>query len=232
MTPKVYIYGINGNMGRRYSAVCRHLGVDFDGCDIGRDSADPVASFTHRIIATPTMNHLTLINQIRNCGVSVLCEKPFINDARDMDYLESSMLMAKSVGMKLSMVSQYDFFGDFCGAYFGAPWDGTEYDFYQSGRDGLPWDCINIIWHARGKISLKNESPIWRCIINGEHLEIGRMDEAYVDMIDSWIRNKEYYPEYQLIVDKHKRVLDYIDGKFNLGTDSDTSKKLLNTFTA
>lgn len=202
---KIYIFGNKGNMGRRYAAVLKLLEHEAVGGDVGDKVLDDreFGNYDGFIIATPTDTHLDYIEFLLKCGKPVLCEKPFATNAGAQ--LRNVLQEAEAAKMQLSMVSQYDFLG-FQGSY-GA----TSYDYYKSGPDGLAWDCINIIRKAKASIRLKNESPIWKCTINGTALCPNMMDQAYIEMIDSWL-TKKYEPQYDMILAAHEKVVDYLKG--------------------
>jgi hypothetical protein len=212
---KVYIFGNRGNMGRRYNAVLKYLGHETHGTDIEDNRKDRFNcnDYDAIIIATPTFTHLDFIDYLMECGKPILCEKPFINDAAHIGSLRHCMKSAEQSKMKISMVSQYDYmvpsFDDpsFEGRY-------TSYDYFRTGNDGLAWDCINVIWHARSKIILRNESPIWTCRINSAPMFSDRIDHSYIAMIKDWLEGS-YQPQYDRIVKCHQKVLDYLDGKFD-----------------
>lgn len=207
---KIFIFGIKGNMGRRYSAILKYLGYDYDGIDLEDiyDSNRALRHFDRFIIATPTLTHLDFLDSMIDFRKPVLCEKPIITDSR-LNRLEHFVKAAKDSEMKLSMVSQYDHL------VVGNKGNSeTYYNYFKTGNDGLAWDCINIIWHADGKIHLANDSPVWKCEINGLRLTIDQMDFAYIKMIEKWIE-EPYLPQYDRILKSHQKVLDYLDGKFH-----------------
>jgi Oxidoreductase family, NAD-binding Rossmann fold len=201
----MYIFGNKGNMGRRYAAVLKLLEHEAVGGDVGDEVPDDrdFGNYDGFIIATPTDTHLDYIEFLLKCGKPVLCEKPFTTNAGAQ--LRNVLQEAKAEKMQLSMVSQYDFLG-FQGSY-----GPTSYDYYKSGPDGLAWDCINIIRKAKASIRLKNESPIWKCTINGTALCPNMMDQSYIEMIDSWL-HKPYEPQYDMILAAHEKVADYLKG--------------------
>ncbi len=209
---KVFIFGNKGNMGRRYASILRYLGHEALGCDLGDNARNSMAyqQSDYIIVATPTNDHLSLLKFLAHEGKNVLCEKPI---TKDFDKLIDFISLAENQKMHLSMVSQYDYM-------IPNPMDHTydnlltSYDYFQTGKDGIAWDCINIIWHARSKIKLKNTSPTWRCVINGYPLNRGMVDFSYVEMIENWL-SKPYEPQYDRILKSHKKVLDFIDGKFD-----------------
>lgn len=176
---KVYLFGYNGNMARRYRAI-----LDFLGHEHGGEDVDGVHGFPHKdadalIVATPTYTHCDLLQHLRRCGKPILCEKPLSTFPAQ---LEACLTELKEAGTRLSMVSQYDYLID-------PKAEGeTIYDYYRSGADGLFWDCINIVKHAKGPITLRNKSPFWKCMVNGQILNIEDMDYAYIDMMEDWLK--------------------------------------------
>lgn len=225
---KVHIHGNRGNMGKRYAAILDYLKIPFGGSDL--DDSPLIGSYknyTHHIIATPTLTHLKFIRDLYSFRVPILCEKPLfsiyptgkgnLNEKfeKKMEDLKYTLSLFQGSGSQLTMIDQYKYALKKkikSGTTLVA--DLTSYDYYHSGSDKIAWDCINIIGAAVGKIELKAKSPIWKCSINGIKLNLQDINEAYVDMIDDWLYGP-YIPQYDSIIDKHQKVLDYLDGKFN-----------------
>lgn len=207
---KVFIYGIKGNMGQRYKSILEYLGHEVYGQDLGERKAEDLKACHAIIIASPTTQHMLHIHNllIDQEQRPILCEKPFICDEDKFDDLQDLIADCEEEKMKLSMVSQYDYLAD---RIAKGP---TLYDYFKTGKDGLAWDCINIIWNAKGKIKLKNKSPEWHCILNGVELKIEEMDWAYVKMLQDWLKDP-YVSQYKRIIKSHKKVLEYLDGKFD-----------------
>ena len=209
MKKKVFIFGNKGNMGQRYSAILKYLGHDVSGTDIDETPIEWVMRFQASdaiIVASDTESHASIVENLIPQSRPILCEKPI---TKDLSRLKQIVEEARSVGTKLSMVSQYDWLTN--GHIDGGP---TVYDYFKSGKDGLAWDCINIIWHAKGKIRLANQSPFWDCQINGHYLDLSEMDYAYIHMIEDWLE-QPYAPQYDRILNAHGKVLDFLNGKFN-----------------
>ena len=196
---KVYIYGYNGNMARRYRAILSRLGHEAGGEDLGTIHGFSLAEADAVIVATPTDTHARLLMDLRDSGKPILCEKPI---TKRLDELEHVLQALKGTGTKLQMVSQYDYLVD---DDFEGP---TVYDYFKSGSDGLYWDCINIIKHARDYVRVSNDSPVWKCMINGQKLNIGLMDRAYIEMIKDWLANLKQPTDYAGIWRAHKKVHD------------------------
>lgn len=198
----VMVLGGMGNMGRRYCAVLRHLGIKAVPIDVADGSMAKMESsllgVQGIIIATPTGSHANDIADLSPFGLPLLCEKPI---STKMARVISSLAIAKHTQTPLSMVNQYCMLTD--------PNDvgDSYYDYWNHGRDGLAWDCISVIALARGKITLGEESPKWMCAINGRQLSSAMMDQAYIEMIRDWCKNP--LPAYEYIELAHNKVQEF-----------------------
>ena len=191
----ICIIGHKGGMGQRYGAILNHIGQDWFGVDVGDGSLNRDAS--GYIIATPTHTHAEFIGWLKDLGKPILCEKPI---SKNLSVLEKLIYDCEKAGTQLQMVSQYDHL-----VKHGSE-GPTVYDYYKHGGDGLYWDCINVIHHAKGSILIKEKSPIWTCIINGHQLNLGDMDRAYIEMILGWLETP--VSNYSRIWDSHKKAYD------------------------
>lgn len=206
---KVMVVGARGQMGRRYCAILRHLEIPLFEVELGDDEAPP-PGITHIIIATPTATHCDQIRLYSEMELPVLCEKPIATDTGQVYRL---IEFCEEKGVKLRCVNQYKYVifgdemvdGDEAGALeeIGA---ATEYDYVNTGKDGKYWDCISIIALATGGVSIKNESPIWTCRINGDEKYLDRMDHAYIAMVKDFIENPPTTPETDYIFNAHTKV--------------------------
>jgi hypothetical protein len=82
----------------------------------------------------------------------------------------------------------------------------SHYNYWNSGKDGQEWDCINIIGLSHKPPLLLNNSPKWMASINGLDLNLSDMDQAYCDMLRDWYRKPEGDMDY--IVKAHQKVWD------------------------
>lgn len=141
---KILICGHLGNMGRRYEAIVKHLGHEV----IGKDLEDQVGvqRFDKVIVATPTENHLEHCEELAEYNIPFLCEKPVSKDPKEID---------KLMGKQGYMVNNWAFV--FPGIRLLPGNNNIEYDFYNTGKDGVEWDCIQTIYLAN-KISIKTDS--------------------------------------------------------------------------
>lgn len=206
---KVLLMGALGSMGSRYCAILKHLGVDYSIYDVQlRMSLESAAQGCDRVlIATPTQAHtFSIRDAIRVLpGKPILCEKPITKDMVELSKLIAECAEAKS---DLRVVFQYK------RAYLDDFGSGpTHYNFYRHGGDGLYWDCIQIIGLARGLVTLREDSPIWDCVINGTRLSIADMDRAYVAYLADWLHNPELCVGVKDILSIHKKVQELIDAR-------------------
>lgn len=194
---KVFIYGYRGNMARRYRAIVGVLDHECAGVDVNDESDGDftVDEADAIIVATPTATHLRIIHSLLDCGKPILCEKPI---SKDLAGLRQLMAACASHGTRLQMVSQYDHLVD------PDALGDTRFSYFKTGPDGMPWDCLQIIWHAKETPRLSTRSPIWTCQINGLPLSLGDMDEAYVDEIKTWLARPRN--DIGRILDAHEKV--------------------------
>ena len=135
-------------------------------------------------------------------GKPILCEKPITTNIEQLSEVIKECQAAKS---DLRVVYQYK------KAYIDDFNHGpTHYNFYRHGGDGLQWDCIQIIGLARGLVTLREDSPIWDCVINGQRLNIGDMDRAYVSYVADWLHNPELCVGVNDILAIHKKVKEFV----------------------
>jgi hypothetical protein len=192
---KVFIVGIDGNMGQRYEACLRSLGIDVVGVDF-----KPTANIKHDdvdgyIIATPTHRHLDDLMTYSQYSKPILCEKPF---AKSLEAIEDFARRCRKQLINIRMVNQYEHLIDQTSR------GETIYDYFRTGKDGLAWDCINIIGLSHQAPVLENTSPVWYCKINGVTLNLADMDKAYVAMLKSWTHDPRTNWAYAL--DAHRKV--------------------------
>jgi hypothetical protein len=194
----VLIVGADGNMGNRYAAILKFLGKDYIGVDV-RNSIDEVNSAAEKadgiLIATPTESHCALIKRFLPYRVPILCEKPI---SKNMIEFKETMGEVRGSFVPFRMINQYRMLTDRNSV------GRTVYDYFRHGGDGLYWDCIQIIGLARGEIRLGEESPVWRCMINGRALSLSHMDAAYIGYIQEWFKTPAQ--DLGIIYDAHEKT--------------------------
>lgn len=217
----VCVIGCDGNMGRRYMAILRMLEVEYAGVDLKPENRYYYSNlFTHFIIATPTDTHAEILHWLmdeRPGRHRILVEKPVCKDAKEVANLAKK---AEEGGHKVYMVNQYAYRGYSSrggGGYGKTKTNLTLYDYYQSGSDGLAWDCIQLLHMAEGEIRLSNDSPVRACMINGRVYDSSHTDKLYVKMIRNFLagdRKKYLWPIGDLVL-AHKLAEIYSDWDTN-----------------
>lgn len=177
----ILILGSEGSMGKRYQAILKYLKVPFYKNDIKDPQPyfDKMDIFTGVIIATPTDDHINTLRILSQYSVPILCEKPLSKNQLDLEAIKGMV----NRGMNLTLMMQYKILQD------QSSKGESYYDYFRHGNDGLAWDCFQIIALAKDKITLKEESPIWKCELNGKTLSLSDMDAAYITYVQNWIKN-------------------------------------------
>lgn len=194
------LFGSEGSMGRRHKAILKHLGVEFGCEDFPSEVWAPHSPdhFDNFIIATPTPTHFELIERLSEYKKPILCEKPLSNNDEEFNKI-------LEFDFPVSMMMQYQFFDR---DYAKGP---TSYDFYNHGKDGIVWDCFQLIALAKNDVTIKEESPIWTATLNGLEINIKDMDRAYVWAVRRFL-DGSYIPKETLRA-WHLKVKDY-EGKW------------------
>ena len=198
------LIGSEGRIGKRYQAIFRHLGEAFIPVDKETSMGNMLSlavQVDRILLCTPTNTHYTLLKDLFAFRKPILCEKPITKDFEELTELIDHV---NKHGLDFKMVMQYK---EIAQSQLPLP---SIYNYFNHGPDGLYWDAMQTIGLARGPITLGEDSPIWRCQINGEPVEFRAMDHAYVKMIDRWLAG--VYEQTTLeIMNVHRKVLDLID---------------------
>ena len=204
------IIGAGGNMGRRYSAICQLEKIAFTPID-KNDPLPRNGDHTHFLITTPTDTHLKILDSLVANNInrmSILIEKPLVNSLC-LAELIAALKKARRLGHSVYMVNQYAYYSHGIADSEGP----TYYDYYNSGKDGIFWDCIQLLYLARNGVPfLKNKSPIWHCMINGVKLDRELIDLCYLKMLKDFITDGDTYGRHWYerdIIKAHKSVIEY-----------------------
>ena len=188
-------------MGKRYRAVLDYLGKEYVAVDKEHNRHFVAAAAQESdgiIIATPTDTHVDLIRQFGQHEKPILCEKPITKDVKALRKVVADLDPARS---PLTMVYQYSVLAD----RFSQGW--SYYNYFKHGTDGLAWDCLQIIGLARGEVDLAEDSPVWRCRLNGKSINLGKMDRAYIKFIEHWIRAPRFQ-DLGAVVEAHEKTAE------------------------
>lgn len=191
---RIAILGSNGSMGRRYQAILNSIGKDYYPLDqYDWQNVKDINNLQGVIICSPTEEHIVNLRYLKEkkIDVPILCEKPVTKSKQEMNEI-------LSMNQSIQMVNQYKHLAN------PVSRGKTFYNYYNSGKDGILWDCLNIFGLAKDACEVRKTSPIWTCEINGDKIHIEDMDGAYVDMIKLWLveprRNTAYF------VKAHNRI--------------------------
>lgn len=196
------IIGANGSMGQRYQAILKHLGKTVVCADVetplekvlnAADWADGV------ILATPTETHYDYLRWLApQIDPPILCEKPVTKSMDELHLLFDLLIDQRT---NFTMMLQYQMLdSDKVGS--------SNYNYFRTGKDGLIWDCFQVIALARGPVHVDNTSPIWTCRLNGKALSLSDMDKAYVDFVAQWIERPGH--DLAWLMDMHQKVNNYL----------------------
>jgi len=211
----ILIIGNLGSIGRRYSAILDHLGVEWSGFDpISGDTelATSLKNARGAIIASPTELHETQALQCTRRYVPFLCEKPISTD------LEIARGMASLPGF---VVNNYQF----C---LGRTPKGIEYNYYRTGKDGKHWDLCQLIYLDKG-VKISTDSPVWTLTENGRLIPYRELEISYVNMIRCWLKSlgwnglSEYGEEWLWTMRDGFRMTLAVQERINEDADRHTS---------
>lgn len=194
---KILILGSLGSMGKRYTAIVKWLGhtpVCYDAA-MGKFSVSLYKGIDHAIVATPTDTHYEWCNSLINMGIPTLCEKPV---SKNIDEIKALITWAKERNTDVRMVCNWAFtvkktFEEFFAGTtpMWKPNSNTiRYNNYHTGKDGLYWDAIQLVYLSKSKrhLHLYTESPTLSALFNDQY-SIGLDDIAssYIEMIMEWL---------------------------------------------
>jgi len=199
---KVLVIGSKGNMGRRYMAILKHLGIECEGFDtdvsvhIGGESYKlkwmlPDTTYDRAIIACPTEHHLEYCTRLE---VPMLCEKPISTNSEAIKQLSGDISMVNNWAFLLPKVLK----PESC---------SIVYNFYNTGNEGK-WDLIQPLYLSNGNFEIKRDSPVFRLTINSYMINMEMVQASYVKMVENWLEDKNMW-NLSMAYDAHKKVERY-----------------------
>lgn len=235
---KFLVIGGAGNMGKRYCSILKYLNYKFDICDpmIGKPyHIYKMKDYTHVIVATPTDAHFYYLNILsEHSHLKVLCEKPF---CKTLTEINSFLSIDPTLRQNLFMVNNYEYANKMAQEIFyrGREDKDTEYNFYNTGSDGVLFDCIQLLYLAEGNIKIQNSSPMWSCKINGRPLDRHQIDPSYVYMIRDFGAGRLIQWDIRKLIRIHKFIWEenerlkstlFNNENFNWSSSSNDIKKI------
>lgn len=172
---KVLLIGGLGSIGKRYAAILRNLKVNFDTYDITVRFEPKFENYDSFIVATPTDTHLDYLKKLKSFGRPILCEKPISKNVDDIPtdldaYVVCNYLY---VVRMLNLPSPFKIF----------------YDYYNTGKDGMHWDCCQLIY-LDPQAKLRTNSHRWNLNVNDNWIKYRNLEEAYYRMISDFVFDK------------------------------------------
>jgi hypothetical protein len=137
------------------------------------------------IVCTPTSDHLATLVKMQGYEGDILCEKPLVmGNEIDIGFFFATM---RALKLNVRMVCNWAFTAP---NFIDKPESRIiEYDNYNTGKDGMAWDCIQLIYIAKGFPILKTKSPFLDCKIDGERVDEADIAYSYVAMIEAWLKD-------------------------------------------
>jgi hypothetical protein len=174
-TPLIALFGSNGSIGRRYQAILNDLGVPYKTIEV--EDTPNLDKVTKAIIATPTPTHYGLSYLCQAAGVPFLCEKPLSKDMNELRSFQKFYTMG-------FVVNNYAFL------QLPKKIELLEYDFFNTGRDGLLWDICQLIYLSElheSKLLVRRKSWKWTLKVNHCPVAYASIEQSYMDMIEAFI---------------------------------------------
>lgn len=173
-------------MGKRYTAILNYLGVEHIGIDEGDDFYPPRQTYDKAIICTPTESHYRNCYDMAILDKDFLCEKPV---SKDLDEVSGLVKYCKHKKVTGSMVCNWQWALGF--DKLNPNSNTIFYDNYNTGKDGIGWDCIQLIYLDKKFPAIKNQSPYFSASINSISSNLKMIEHSYIFMIDKWLKGSK-----------------------------------------
>lgn len=185
-------------MGTRYKTIMSFLGWEYE-CVDQYHFLNHIKKLARQaegiIISSPTNTHAEYLAQLSEFQIPILCEKPIETDLQKL-----ALCLDHVHRCPVQMMTQYKI--------LDSDGDGDSfYNYYNHGKDGLFWDCIQTIGLARGTVYVDETSPVWMCRLNGRDLSLNEMDRAYITFLQNWKASPR--GDLDQIFRMHEKVLEY-----------------------
>ncbi len=184
---KILLIGGNGGIGRRYQAVLQYLGIDFEILDTpGSFPKLKNLEFDKAIVATPTDAHYYYIRECLEMRKPVLSEKPVSKWADDVKSLKQLAVKNKTPAFVVNnyafLLKEHPLPNEDLKTIF--------YRFYNTGRDGLLWDCCQLLYLAlkeKAALQIERSGPIWTFFIGASAVPYLSIERSYIDMVKAFV---------------------------------------------
>lgn len=176
---RVLLLGDKGSIGRRYASILTYLKIPW----VGRDSntsklmIDPLdTEYEKAIVAVPTDMHYKYCKALLEMGIPFLCEKPL---SKDPEECEDLLRRDKEWIGHVVCNYQYVFKGT----------KPVSYNYYKTGKDGLYWDCAQLIYLNKGVV-IETKSPCLEVVSLNKVISYEEIERSYVSMVSDWYKGK------------------------------------------
>jgi hypothetical protein len=186
------IVGASGKIAQRYKAILNYLGHPFYSYDVNfKEATWPLeksvqAKDLHKIvreepavlIATPSDTHFKVLKRFYHMGYRrFLIEKPIFTQQLDYE------LAREFEGADIRGIANY--------RYVDGAGGHTIYDYYDAGGEKWYWNLFQIIAMAKSTLTVKRDSPVWSCTLNGKKLTLEEVHKSYIFQIQEFLSNPE-----------------------------------------
>lgn len=178
---KILVVGALGSMGQRYIACLKFLKQDVVEIDVG--GMWP-RNIDRCIIATPTNTHYDMCVKAISYRIPFLCEKPLDKDPDKIQDLIERSYKYSVLGHLVCNWRFLDQMGE-------KKQNQIYYDFYNTGKDGIGWDCIQIIYLDHHWPQIKTDSPLFDVKVNGKTVTLRDIAQSYITMLKAWLDIRE-----------------------------------------
>lgn len=176
MPKPTLLIGGEGNIGRRYQAIYKSLGIPFSVWDLPNLGSELPRHFDNYVICSPTETHLGYVRYLINLGKRFICEKPLATNpiTEDLGY-KNGFMVCNYLFMTRGLNAPRIF-----------------YDYYNTGRDGMFWDACQLLY-LNPKAIIRNKSPIWKLKINRRLIPYAELERSYLRMIRAFEGNRDRF---------------------------------------
>lgn len=171
----ICLIGGKGGIGSRYSAIMKYLQIPYVIADMDTPEIN-IVDYDKFIVATPTETHVHFLKELE--GRTILCEKPVSKNPTEIPMMKHAFVVNNwEYVVRLMNIDEPLM---------------IEYDYYRSGKDGLYWDCCQLLY-LDPQAKLSQQSPKWNVKINGKFVPYRTLEESYIRMIKDFSQDRFNY---------------------------------------
>jgi hypothetical protein len=179
---KVLIVGNSGSIGRRYHAILEWLGVSVVGFDelslkgVLNEKVDGI------VIASPTYTHGKYLQEFKDRGIPILCEKPMSGKVEELEslFFDASRENISMVDNWVHMIGNHN--TDNCLVFSN----------FTAGKERTAYNLAQPIYLCRdGVLKVELDQPMCRIddLWSGKSYTSHDVDFSYIRMLTMWLRD-------------------------------------------